>query len=94
MLEILRREDQNRMSPEDFNAFLARYNLSAGSTTVIEKGAEDIEVRSGPHLGVFDGPINVPELTAFLRSASAAMVAGRFMAQRFDEFVKARIHRF
>ena len=94
MLEILRREDQNRMSPEDFNAFLARYNLSAGSTAVIEKGAEDIEVRSGPHLGVFNGPISVPELTAFLRSASAAMVAGRFMAQRFDEFVKARIHRF
>jgi len=84
MLEILRREDQNRMSDRDFNAFLTRYNLSVGSTAVIEKGAADIEVPSGPHLGEFNGPISVPELTAFLRSAAAAIVAGRFMAQRFS----------
>ncbi len=94
MREVLRREDQNRMSIEEFNAFLARYNLAAGSTAVVAKGVVDIEVPSGPHLGEFNGPISVPELTAFLRSASAAIVAGRFMAQRFDEFVKARIHRF
>ncbi len=83
MLEILRIEDQNRMSTEAFKAFVARYNLSAGGTATIEKGRADLEVQSGPHLGNFNGPISVPELTAFLRSASAAIVAGRFMARRF-----------
>ena len=69
-------------------------SLPAEGTAVIEKGAADIAVPSGPHLGEFNGPISVPELTAFLRSAAAAIVAGRFMAQRFDECVKTRMHRF
>jgi len=83
MREILRREDQNRMSADAFKAFLARYHLPVENGVDIKKGRADIAVQSGPHLGAFNGPISVPELTAFLRSASAAIVAGRFMAQRF-----------
>ena len=85
MREVLRREDQNRMSADDFKAFLDRYNLPVENGTNIEKGHADIEVQSGPHLGEFNGPISVPELTAFLRSAAAAIVAGRFLAQRFTK---------
>jgi len=82
MREILRREDQKRMPPEAFKAFLDRYNLTPAND--IEKGRADIEVHTGPHLGEFNGPISVPELTAFLRSAAAVTVAGRFMAQGFS----------
>ncbi len=83
MREVLRVEDQNRMSAGEFRGFLDRYNFPAHDAAKIEKGGADIEVSSGPHLGEFNGPISVPELTAFLRSATAAIVAGRFRAQRF-----------
>ncbi len=85
MREIMRIEDQNRMSDGVFRDFLARYRLQAESAAIIEKGRADIEVRSGPHLGEFNGPISVPELTSFLRAASAAIVAGRYMGQKFPE---------
>ena len=83
MRELLRIEDQNRMSDSVFSDYVARYGLPVESAAKNVKGCADIEVRSGPHLGEFNGPISVPELTAFLRSASAAIVAGRFVAQRF-----------
>jgi hypothetical protein len=85
MLELLRREDQNRMSTAAFYSLLSRHNLPVKSLAAIEKGRADIEIRSGPHLGPFNGPISVPELPTFLRSATAAIVAGRFMARRFSK---------
>jgi len=83
MREILRREDQSRMTTADFHAYLSQYPPTAGAAVEFEKGRADIEIHSGPHLGEFNGSISVPELTAFLRSASAAIVAGRFLEQRF-----------
>jgi len=83
MREILRREDQSRMTTADFHSYLSQYSLPAGAAAEFEKGRADIEIHSGPHLGEFNGPISVPELTAFLRSASAVIVAGRFLEQRF-----------
>ena len=82
MREVMRIEDQNRMSASMFSDFLARHRLQAESATKIEKGRADIEVRSGPHLGEFNGPISVPELTSFLRAGSAAIVAGRYREQK------------
>jgi len=83
MREILRREDQCRMTTTDFEAYLSQYPVPSGEAAEFEKGQVDIEIHTGPHLGEFNGPISVPELTAFLRSASAAIVAGRFLGQRF-----------
>ena len=85
MREILRREDQGRMTTAQFTAYLSQYTGPAGSAKDFEKGQADIEIHSGPHLGEFNGPISVPELTAFLRSASAAIVAGRYLGQRFGK---------
>jgi hypothetical protein len=85
MREMLRQADQNRMSAADFSAYLARYHLPAGDDPLPVQGAADIEIPTGPHLGEFNGPISVPELTAFLRSAAAAIVAGRFMGQWFSD---------
>jgi len=85
MREILRREDQCRMTTTDFEAYLSQYPVPSGAAAEFEKGQVDIEIHTGPHLGEFNGPISVPELTAFLRSASAAIVAGRFLGQRFGE---------
>ncbi|CAD7840915.1 MAG: hypothetical protein [Olavius algarvensis Delta 4 endosymbiont] len=83
MREILRQEDQHRMTAADFEAYLSQYPLPAGGAAEFEKGQADIEIHSGPHLGDFNGPISVPELTTFLRSAASAIVAGRFLGQRF-----------
>lgn len=85
MREVLRQEDQNRMTVADFEAYLSQYPVPARAAVGFTKGQADIEIHSGPHLGEFNGPISVPELTAFLRSASAAIVAGRFLGQRFGK---------
>jgi len=87
MREILRREDQQRMTTAEFETYLSQYPVPAGAAAEFEKGQADIEIHSGPHLGEFNGPISVPELTAFLRSASAAIVAGRFLGQHFGKNV-------
>lgn len=85
MREILRQEDQGRMSTAEFAAYLSQYPVPGGAAAEFEKGQADIEIHSGPHLGEFNGPISVPELTAFLRSAASAIVAGRFLEQRFGQ---------
>lgn len=78
MEEILRSEDQRRMSAEAFRDFLETCGFSDEQIARFPRGVQDIRVCTGPHLGEFNGRISLPELTAFLGSAAGCCIAGKY----------------
>ena len=47
----------------------------------MEKGAADIVILSGPHLGGFNRPISLPEMIEAVAGMAAVCVADRFRAE-------------
>jgi len=78
MEEVLRVSDQQVMSEQGFEDFLLQRGFSRKKTADIRKGDADITIRSGPHLGEFNGRISVPELIPFLAGASAFCIADKY----------------
>jgi hypothetical protein len=78
MEEVLRLPDQERMSDTDFRAFLASRGMTPREALQPKRGEREIVLRTGPHLGDFNGRISLPEMIRFLETASALCVAGRF----------------
>ena len=77
MDELLRARDQEEMNAEAFEHFLMDRGYSQERARSTPKGAADIRLLTGPHLGPFNGKISCPELiecTATL--ASLAMSHG------------------
>ena len=81
MVEILRTTDQAAMSDDAFAALLAEGGLAGQGDEPPEKGAHDIRLLTGPHLGGFNDRISIPELIEFLECASALIIAGRYGAR-------------
>jgi hypothetical protein len=75
MVEVLRIQDQNRMTKERYQQFLHQ----RGATTVPPKGQTDIPLNTGPHLGGFNQSISVPELIEYLFRFSALAVSHCFL---------------
>jgi hypothetical protein len=75
MEEILRKADQKQMSDSAFRRFLQERGQGHLAAT---RGAEDIVLRTGPHLGAFNDVISLPELIAAVEAFSGLCVAGRF----------------
>jgi hypothetical protein len=82
MEEILRIRDQQEMSRGEFEAFLRGRGFSEENAGKKEKGAEDIVIYTGPHLGGFNERISLPELIEAVGTMSALCIAGRFWAER------------
>ena len=85
MEELLRTGDQERMSDTEFNAFLRDRGVPGGYS----RGAADILLDTGPHLGGFNQPISVPELIDCLFRFSALCVAGCFLREKGLDPLKA-----
>jgi len=75
MEEILRKADQDQMSDDAFRRFLQERGQGHIEAT---RGAQDIVLRTGPHLGAFNDVISLPELIAAVEAFSGLCVAGRF----------------
>ncbi|HKL01830.1 MAG TPA: SidJ-related pseudokinase [Desulfotignum sp.] len=75
MEEVLRIQDQNRMTKEQYEQFL----YQRGAQTLPPKGQADIPLRTGPHLGGFNQSISVPELIEYLFRFSALAVSHCFL---------------
>ncbi|HKJ98695.1 MAG TPA: SidJ-related pseudokinase [Desulfotignum sp.] len=75
MMEVLRIQDQNRMTKEQYQRFLHQ----RGVKTVPPKGQTDIPLSTGPHLGGFNQSISVPELIEYLFRFSALAVSHCFL---------------
>jgi len=82
MEEILRAADQREMSLSDFRAFLSERGITARELDQLEKGAADIVINSGPHLGGFNQTISLPELIEAVAAMSALCIAGRFREEK------------
>jgi len=81
MEEVLRVVDQRRMTDEDFWSFLARRGYSHEDMKSLKKGAGDIVVYTGPHLGGFNERISLPELVESVGAMSALCIAGRYCSR-------------
>jgi len=79
MVEILRVREQERMTPQAFANFLSRNDLTKSELAESIQGKADIPIRTGPHLGEFNGRISLPEVIHFLNMASAYCIAGRYL---------------
>jgi hypothetical protein len=82
MEEIFRVADQNVLSDRQFAEFLARRGFPPEKIGELKKGAEDIVIHSGPHLGGFNDRISLPELIAAVETMSAVCVCGRHLRER------------
>jgi hypothetical protein len=82
MVEILRAVDQREMDEVAFTTFLREGGMPAAEILKQEKGAADIELVSGPHLGNFNRAISLPELTDAVGVMAALCMEGRHAMDR------------
>ncbi|MEJ2095734.1 MAG: SidJ-related pseudokinase [Deltaproteobacteria bacterium] len=82
MEEILRVADQQEMTENGFREFLCERGMTVQEVERLQKGAKDIVLNSGPHLGGFNQTISLPELIEAVAAMSALCIAGKFEAQR------------
>jgi hypothetical protein len=78
MEEILRAADQENMTDSAFRGFLQERGYSEAEAKAFKKGAQDIVVYTGPHLGGFNQRISVPELIDVVGAMSALCIAGKY----------------
>jgi hypothetical protein len=81
MEEILRVSDQQRMTRQAFEAFLAERGFSPADIARTPKGQADLTLHTGPHLGQFNRGISIPELIEAVAAMSAMCVAGKYQTQ-------------
>ncbi len=81
MDEIIRVVDQKELSQEEFTSMLLCKGLKTEDISKIKKDDKDIVLRTGPHLGSFNGKISVPELTDYLVKASSLCMVGKYLNQ-------------
>lgn len=82
MEEILRTAEQQAMTRDEFEAFLAARGFSPQAIAVLDKGRQDIQILTGPHLGGFNQRISVPELTEYTAALAALCIMDRYLSQR------------
>ena len=82
MEEIFRVADQKDMTDDAFQLFLHERGYSVEEIKHLPKGHRDIRIRSGPHLGGFNGQISLPELIEAVATMSALCIAGRFRQRK------------
>ncbi len=81
--EHLRVVDQQAMDAPAFRAFLRGHGLSEGQAASRLRGAADIPLVTGPHLGPFNGSLSLPEIVEFAAAGAALSLAGRI--RRFPD---------
>ena len=79
MHEVLRIRDQLSMDMDSFRSFLGDRGLSRFESGRLRRGAADIPIISGPHLGGFNQAISIPELVEAVAATAATCVLNRFM---------------
>ena len=80
MDEFLRAADQEAMDDDAFRAFLAERGVPQSRIRRLRRGAEDIPIPSGPHLGAFNHRISLPELLDAVEGMTSICLAGRYRA--------------
>ncbi|MFW5792251.1 MAG: SidJ-related pseudokinase [Desulfohalobiaceae bacterium] len=84
MHEVLRVRDQLSMDMDSFRSFLGDRGLSRFESGRLRRGAADIPIISGPHLGGFNQAISIPELVEAVAATAATCVLNRFMGAKMS----------
>ncbi|SCY13177.1 SidJ-related pseudokinase [Desulfoluna spongiiphila] len=79
MEEILRARDQQDMEEKDFTRFLTDRGYSDQEAQRVPRGAADIILFTGPHLGRFNGKISCPELIEFTATLASITITDGFL---------------
>lgn len=82
MVEVLRAVDQREMEEAAFTTFLREGGMLEETIARQKRGATDIELISGPHLGNFNRTISLPELTDAVGVMAALCMDGRHAMDR------------
>ena len=82
MEEILRVADQQEMTDNAFVDFLVERRVPMAEVEKIEKGAGDITLFTGPHLGGFNQQISIPELIESVGTMAALCLYGRYCKEK------------
>jgi len=77
MTELLRVADQDVMTDAAFVEFLTSRGLTPEAARAHTRGAADVELVTGPHLGDFNNRTSLPELNEATAAAVAACLAAR-----------------
>jgi len=85
MEEILRVADQQEMSDDAFVDFLVERHVSMAEAVQMKKGARDITLCTGPHLGGFNQQISIPELIESVGTMAALCLYGRYCEEKQNE---------
>jgi len=93
MEEIFRRDDQRRLDDAAFRRLLIQRGMSAAAARHMQRGAADIRLLNGPHLGPFNGAISVPALVDFLAAAATLCVLERYRRTRLKPVAAASARR-
>jgi hypothetical protein len=73
------------MSDEEFGSFLSERGFSDDEIAKIEKGAGEISIQTGPHLGGFNRQISIPELIEAVAAMAGVCMAGKFWRENFGQ---------
>ena len=79
MEEHLRVADQRRMTRAAFESFLTERGYSREAVSSIRRGARDLSIQTGPHLGAFNRGISIPELIEAAAAVAATCILERFL---------------
>jgi hypothetical protein len=82
MEEILRVADQREMTDNDFVDFLVERRVPTAEAMQMKKGAKDITLCTGPHLGGFNQQISIPELIESVGTMTALCLYGRYCEEK------------
>ena len=82
MEEILRVADQQEMTDNAFVDFLVERRVPMAEAVQMKKGAEDITLYTGPHLGGFNQQISIPELIESVGAMAALCLYGRYCEEK------------
>jgi len=84
MEEILRVVDQREMTDQAFFDFLAQRRVPKLTAMQLKKGADDITLYTGPHLGGFNQRISLPELIESVGTIAALCIYGRYCEEKLN----------
>lgn len=91
MEEMIRVADQEEMTDEEFRRFLKQRGYPDDKIATLQRGAKDLAIYTGPHLGGFNEDISLPELIESVETMSALCVAGMYLREHFKPALSPNI---
>lgn len=87
MHEFMRVADQDMLSDEEFHKYLISCGMEEIQALAVKKGASDVRLVTGPHLGDFNRSISLPEIVEWSAMAAGCCIASKSLGDRWGDLV-------